>query len=93
MVEEITKQQSLQLLSEELTKAQTESTQSYSEYIQLIQAMDIVDKTDTDKIKKLNHKSFEAFTAYTKANMEVNKLNLQIKQLQSEIFLAEILAE
>ena len=91
--EEITKQQSFQQLSEELTKAQTESTQSYSKYIQLVQAMDIVDKSDTEKIKKLNDKSFEAFTAYTKANMEVDKLNLQIKQLQSEIFLEEILSE
>ena len=93
MTEEITKQQSLHQLSEELTKAQTESTQSYSKYIQLIQAMDIADKSDTEKIKKLNEKSFEAFTAYTKANMEVDKLNLQIKQLQSEIFLEEFLSE
>ncbi|MEE1325430.1 MAG: hypothetical protein U0K25_02245, partial [Streptococcus sp.] len=70
-------------------------TQSYSKYMQIVQATDfiVVNESDLDKMKKLHEMSFEAFTAYTKANMEIEKLNLQIKQLQSEIFLEELPAE
>lgn len=78
---------------EELTQAQITQTNSYSEYIKVMKAKSIVDPSETEKLEKLDNLMFKHFTDYQHALEEVQKLQLELSELESQKFLEDLLAE
>lgn len=77
---------------EQLTQAQITQTNSYSEYLKVMKAKTIVDEKDTDKVAKLDKLMFEHFTTYQHALEDSQKLQVELSDLESQKYLAELLA-
>lgn len=77
---------------EQLTQAQITQTNSYSEYLKVMKAKTIVDEKDTDKVAKLDKLMFEHFTTYQHALEDYQKLQVELSDLESQKYLAELLA-
>jgi hypothetical protein len=78
---------------EELTQAQITQTNSYSEYVKVMKAKSIVSEDDTEKIAKLDKLMFEHFTSYQHALEDVQKLQLELCDIESQKYLEELLPE
>ena len=76
---------------EQLTQAQITQTNSYSEYLKVMKAKTIVDEKDTDKVAKLDKLMFEHFTTYQHALEDSQKLQVELSDLESQKYLAELL--
>jgi hypothetical protein len=77
---------------EQLTQAQITQTNAYSEYLKVMKAKTIVDEKDTDKVAKLDKLMFEYFTTYQHALEDAQKLQVELSDLESQKYLAELLA-
>lgn len=77
---------------EQLTQAQITQTNAYSEYLKVMKAKTIVDEKDTEKVAKLDKLMFEQFTTYQHALEDAQKLQVELSDLESQKYLAELLA-
>lgn len=77
---------------ENLTQAQITQTNSYSEYTKVMKAKSIIDESETDKIAKLDRLMYQHFITYQHALEEVQKLQVEISNLESQKYLEELLA-
>ena len=77
---------------EQLTQAQITQTNAYSEYLKVMKAKTIVDEKETDKVAKLDKLMFEYFKTYQHALEEAQKLQVELSELESQIYLDELLA-
>lgn len=84
--------QQLSQKREELTQAQITQTNAYSDYMKVMKAKTIVDEKDTEKVAKLDKLMFEHFITYQHALEEVQKLQVELSDLESQKYLEELLA-
>ena len=82
----------LQEKREQLTQAQITQTNAYSDYMKVMKAKTIVDEKDTETLAKLNKLMFEHFTTYQNALQQAQKLQVELSDLESQIYLDELLA-
>lgn len=78
---------------EELTQAQMTQTTAYSEYMKVMKAKAIVSEGDTEKIEKLDKLMFEHFTTYQHALEDVQKLQVELSDLEAQKYLEDLLSE
>lgn len=76
----------------QLIEAQITQTNAYSDYMKVMKAKTIVDEKDTEKVAKLDELLFEHFTTYQHALEEAHKLQFELSELESQIYLEDILA-
>ena len=76
---------------EQLTQAQITQTNAYSEYLKVMKAKTIVDEKDTEKAAKLYNLMFDHFTTYQHALEDAQKLQVELSDLESQIYLDELL--
>lgn len=82
----------LQEKREQLTQAQITQTNAYSDYMKVMKAKTIVDEKDTEKVAKLDKLMFDHFITYQHALEEVQRLQVELSDLESQSYLAELLA-
>ena len=76
---------------EQLTQAQITQTNAYSEYLKVMKAKTIINEKDTEKAAKLDNLMFEHFTTYQHALEDAQKLQVELSDLESQIYLDELL--
>ena len=76
---------------DQLTQTQIRQTNSYSEYLKVMKAKTIVDVKDTEKVAKLDKLMFELFTKYQNALEDAQKLQVELSDLESQIYLDDLL--
>lgn len=79
--------------SNELTQAQMAQTNAYSEYFKVMNAKSLVSEHDTEKIEKLDKLMFEHFTTYQHALEDVQKLQVELSDLEAQKYLEDLLSE
>lgn len=77
----------------ELTQAQMTQTNAYSEYFKVMNAKSLVSETDTEKIEKLDKLMFEHFNTYQYALEDVQKLQVELSDLEAQKYLEDLLTE
>lgn len=77
---------------QQLTQAQITQTNAYSDYMKVMKAKTIVDEKETEKIAKLDKLMFEHFNTYQNALEDAQKLQVELSELESQQYLAELLA-
>lgn len=75
----------------QLTQAQIKQTNAYSDYMKVMKAKTIVDEKDTEKVNKLDNLMFDHFITYQHALEDVQKLQVELSDLESQSYLAELL--
>ena len=76
---------------DQLTQTQITQTNSYSEYLKVMKAKTIIDEKDTEKAAKLDNLMFDHFTTYQHALEDAKKLQVELSDLESQIYLDELL--
>ena len=77
---------------DQLTQTQITQTNSYSEYLKAMKAKTIIDEKETEKAAKLDNLMFNHFKTYQHALEEAQKLQVELSELESQIYLDELLA-
>lgn len=77
---------------EHLTQAQITQSNAYSDYMKVMKAKEIVNPDDNEKVAKLDKLMFEHFIKYQHSLEEIQKLQVEISELESQKYLDELLA-